>query len=105
MPVSWLHVSDFHFKGGDPYDRDLVLGALVRSVKKFREQGRWPDLIFATGDVAQSGKESEYQAATAFFDALCAAAGVDKKHLFVIPGNHDVDRDLAVGLARTLLSG
>lgn len=102
MTVSWLHVSDFHFKSGDPYDRDVVLGALVRSVKEFRERGRQPDLIFATGDVAHSGQESEYQAATPFFDALCASAGVKKQHLFVIPGNHDVDRTFGVGLARTL---
>jgi DNA repair exonuclease SbcCD nuclease subunit len=102
MTVSWLHVSDFHFKSGDPYDRDVVLGALINSVKWFRERGRQPDLLFATGDVAHSGQESEYQAATAFFDALCAAAGVEKRHLFVIPGNHDVDRTFGVGLARTL---
>jgi predicted phosphodiesterase len=102
MTVSWLHVSDFHFKSGDPYDRDVVLGALVNSVKWFREHGRQPDLLFATGDVAHSGQESEYQAATPFFDALCGAAGVEKHRLFVIPGNHDVDRPFGVGLARTL---
>lgn len=102
MKVSWLHVSDFHFKGGDPYDRDVVLRALVRSVREFREGGRQADLIFATGDVAFSGRKSEYEAATAFFDALLTAAAVDKQRLFVIPGNHDVDRDLGIGLARTL---
>jgi len=25
MSLTWLHVSDFHFKAGDPYDRDVVL--------------------------------------------------------------------------------
>ncbi len=102
MTASWLHVSDFHFKSGDPYDRDVVLRALVRSVAEFRRSGRQPDLIFATGDVAHSGQESEYQAAAVFFDALCAAAGVDKRRLYVIPGNHDIDRALGVGLARTI---
>ena len=58
MKLVWLHVSDFHFKGGDPYDRDVVLRALVRSVAEYRERGRQPDLIFATGDVAFSGKEA-----------------------------------------------
>jgi fido (protein-threonine AMPylation protein)/predicted phosphodiesterase len=101
MTASWLHVSDFHFKSGDPYDRDFVLRALVRSVAEFRKSGRQPDLIFATGDMAHSGQESEYQAATNFFDALCAAAGVDKRRLYVIPGNHDIDRALGIGLART----
>jgi predicted phosphodiesterase len=102
MSVTWLHVSDFHIRGGDAYDRDVVLRALVKSVQDFRERGRIPDVIFATGDIAHSGKAHEYDLATQFFDALLAAAGVDRRHLFVIPGNHDVDRELGVGLARTL---
>jgi hypothetical protein len=51
MNVTWLHVSDFHFRGGDSYDRDIVLRALVQSVKRFREDGRAPDVIFVTGDI------------------------------------------------------
>lgn len=104
MDLSWLHISDFHFKGGDPYDRDVVLRALVRSVQRYRDDGRKPDLIFATGDVAYSGKAGEYEVATAFFDALLAAAGTDRRHLFIVPGNHDVDRPQGAGLARTLAS-
>jgi hypothetical protein len=104
MQVTWLHVSDFHIRGGDSYDRDVVLRALVKSVQDFRERGRTPDLVFATGDIAHAGKAHEYDLATQFFDALIEAAGVDRRHLFVIPGNHDVDRDLGVGLARTLES-
>ncbi len=102
MKVTWLHVSDFHIRGGDPYDRDVVLRALVSSVKELREHGRVPDLIFATGDVAHAGKPGEYEIATEFFNALLDATGLDRRHLFVIPGNHDVDRDLGIGLARTL---
>jgi nucleoside phosphorylase/predicted phosphodiesterase len=103
MKATWLHVSDFHFKRGDPYDRDVVLKALVRSVERFRtEEGRQPDLIFATGDIADKGHPDEYPAATAFFDALLAAAGVEKRRLFVIPGNHDVDRTKGKFLQRTL---
>ena len=100
MQVTWLHVSDCHIRGGDSYDRDVVLRALVKSVQNFRERGRTPDVVFATGDIAHSGKTHEYDLATQFFDALIEAAGVDRRRLFVIPGNHDVDRDLSVGLAR-----
>jgi tetratricopeptide (TPR) repeat protein/predicted phosphodiesterase len=105
MAVAWLHVSDFHFKAGDSYDRDVVLSALIESVRRYREQeGRRPDLIFATGDIAHGGKPKEYESATVFFDALCKAAGVEKKYLFVVPGNHDVDRDAGFDLVRTLNS-
>lgn len=101
--VSWLHVSDFHFQAGNSYDRDTVLGALVTSVRRFREDdGRKPDLIFATGDVGQFGAAAEYDGAGAFFDALLAAAAVPKNRLFVVPGNHDVARGPGEDLLRTL---
>src|SRR5258708_8150425 len=99
MPPTWLHISDFHIRAGDPYDRDVVLRALVKSVEDRAEK---PDLIFATGDIAHSGKPPEYEIATQFFDKLLAAAKLDRDRLFVIPGNHDVDREEAAGLARTL---
>lgn len=102
MAVTWLHISDFHIRGGDPYHRDVVLSALVRSVAEYRARGRAPDVIFATGDIAHSGKAQEYEIASKFFDDLLSAAKLNKDRLFVIPGNHDVDRDLGVGLARTL---
>ncbi len=104
MTITWLHVSDFHFRAGDPYDRDVVLRALVKSVERFRKEGRKPDLIFATGDVAYSSKPDEYQLATKFFDDLLKAAGLTKEYLFVVPGNHDVDRSRCTGLVRTLES-
>src|SRR5271165_980571 len=103
MAVSWLHISDFHIKAGDSYDRNVVLGALVRSVAWYREQqGRQVDLIFATGDIANFGKAAEYEIATKFFDDLIRAAGIEKSRLFVIPGNHDVDRAIGKRLLRTL---
>ncbi|HTU47404.1 MAG TPA: metallophosphoesterase [Bryobacteraceae bacterium] len=100
MAVSWLHISDFHIKTGDPYDRKVVLDALVESVK-----GRPPiDLIFATGDIAHSGQASEYKIATQFFDNLLAAAHLSKDRLYVIPGNHDIDREVGENFIRTLAS-
>lgn len=94
MNLRCLHISDFHIRGGDSYDRDVVFGALVRSVERLREQeGRRPDLIFATGDIGQSGKLEEYAAATAFFDCLLDASKLTRRHLYVVPGNHDIDRD------------
>ena len=58
MKTTWLHVSDFHFRQGDTYDSAVVLKALVDSVNSFRENGHVPEFVFATGDIAYSGKES-----------------------------------------------
>ena len=102
MKLTWLHISDFHVRGGDPYDRDVVLRALVKSVARYRDQGRTPDVIFATGDIAHSGKPNEYEIAESFFNELLSETRLERDRLLLIPGNHDVNRDLGVGLARTL---
>lgn len=104
MSVTWLHVSDFHLSDKGPYNQNVILNALFSSVRRLRGEGHAPDLIFATGDIAQNGKATEYAYATEFFNALLDAAGVTKKELFIVPGNHDVDRRMGKGLARTLES-
>jgi len=105
MAVRWLHISDMHVRSDDSYDRIVVFRALVSSVKRFRvREGRAPDLIFATGDIAYSGKAEEYSVATEFFDELLEAAGLNRSQLYVLPGNHDVDRSVGRQLLRELPS-
>jgi hypothetical protein len=44
--------------------------------------------------VAFSGKPKEYQAAKEqFFQPLLDACGLNPDQLFIVPGNHDLDRD------------
>lgn len=105
MALRWIHLSDFHFDGKDPYERNTVLNALITEIRRRREQeGFQADVVFVTGDIAYSGQAKEYKAAGEFFDALLTAAGLDKPRLFIAPGNHDVDRSAGDGLARTLKS-
>ena len=100
--VTWLHISDLHLSLRGRYDQEVILRALVASVTQFREEGRVPDLIVVTGDIALGGKAEEYRQATLFFDDLLAAACLDKRRLFIVPGNHDVDRTVNEFLPRTL---
>lgn len=102
MSLTWLHVSDFHIRADESPDRQALLGTLAHSVRWYRTKKRYvPDLMFVTGDVAFSGKPAEYEAATRWLDELVNAAGLTRRELFVIPGNHDVDRARALGLVRT----
>ncbi|MBV5289041.1 SUMF1/EgtB/PvdO family nonheme iron enzyme [Pelodictyon phaeoclathratiforme] len=103
MALTWLHVSDFHLSDKGPYSQEVILRSLVSSVRQFREKGEQvPDLIFATGDIAQNGKAKEYDAATIFCDDLLEAAGLNRDRLFIIPGNHDVDRKMGKWSHRNL---
>lgn len=100
--LNWLHISDLHIKAPDDYQRDRVLNALIESLPALIKRYGQPDILFVTGDIAFSGKDAEYVQASRFLDKLLAATNLEKKDLFIIPGNHDVDRSKGKGLARTI---
>ena len=98
--MTWLHLSDLHFRlppaySGDllPYDANVVLRALQDdTAQRIQEDGLHPDFIAVTGDIAFSGKAKEYDLARVFLDDLLKTTGLSKGRLFLVPGNHDVDR-------------
>jgi 3',5'-cyclic AMP phosphodiesterase CpdA len=93
--LTWLHISDLHFRASQTYNANVVLRALLRDIaERIQADGLRPDFIAATGDVAFSGQPDEYKLAREFFETLLAATGVPRDRLFVVPGNHDVSRSL-----------
>jgi predicted MPP superfamily phosphohydrolase len=95
--IGWLHLSDLHVrtgKKGEAFSADLVTDSLVRDLPNLLSRaGVAPDIVFFTGDVAFSGKPSEYQKAESILDRVRSALPKPAS-FFVVPGNHDVDREL-----------
>jgi predicted phosphodiesterase len=95
--ITWLHLSDWHQEGRD-FDRQVVRDALIQDIRE-REKEISPDLakidfIVFSGDLAFSGKKEEYEAARKeFFDTVLEATGLGRHRLFIVPGNHDLDRE------------
>lgn len=88
-----LHLSDIHITGPS----DLVFSRTAKMVACVapRLGGVSRLIIVATGDIAFSGKQTEYNAALDFFAALQSQfekAG-HKTDLALCPGNHDCDFD------------
>ncbi len=107
--ITWLHLSDLHFRVGSEYESNIVLDALLKDVSRLsHENSLSPDFIVVTGDIAFSGNPAEYKQACRFFDGLLNAVSLPKSRLLVVPGNHDVDRSalssdpLSVGVASIL---
>lgn len=92
--VRILHLSDFHFSQDTALDADAVLRGIGDVIKQFVSEGRVPDIIALTGDVAFSGKTAEYALARQWIEQqlLTALPGFDPANLLIVPGNHDVDR-------------
>ncbi len=95
-----LHLSDIHFKHtvcGTPHiDPDTPYrNALIRDVGEMRTSiGSPVDAILVTGDIAYSGNEKEYATAIEWLKSLADVSGCAIERIFVVPGNHDVDRDV-----------
>lgn len=94
--LTWLHVSDLHFGHGDAhyrFDQSGVTTAILRNAESMAKRIGPPDLIFVTGDIAFSGQPAQYQQAKEWLERLRSAVGGTPR-VFLVPGNHDVDRKL-----------
>jgi predicted MPP superfamily phosphohydrolase len=98
VSLSWIHLSDLHFghgRGVEPHiDRQQVLGRLLDDVALCRSELGSPDYVFATGDFAHAGKQSQLEEARSWLVELTRRLDLGLDRVFVVPGNHDVDRDL-----------
>lgn len=102
----FVHLSDIHFKrssvGAHDVDRDLRTELVQDARQLTRELGK-PSGVLVTGDIAFSGNESEYKHASAWLGTLCEAIDCEAQKVYVVPGNHDVDRKKASGPVVRLL--
>jgi Calcineurin-like phosphoesterase/GTPase-associated adaptor domain len=94
MSLRLLHLSDIHFGGyGPEWDEDEdQREQLLEDVRGLVAEGGRIDGILVGGDVAHSGQPEEYARARDWLDALVQACGCPAENVWVVPGNHDVDR-------------
>ena len=102
--ITWLHLSDLHAcrpKSG--WNAKRVLESLRTDLQRMnRDHGLRPDLIFSTGDAAyghinnQRGEaiSDQFREAEDFLNEVRESFSpiVPKRNLFLVPGNHDVNR-------------
>lgn len=98
LVLAFIHLSDIHFRNysGDPYDVDQDLrDELLRDISNcYNKHVHRVDGILICGDIAFSGKESEYDAASNFLNNIFGLLQLDKSRVFCVPGNHDVDQSV-----------
>jgi predicted MPP superfamily phosphohydrolase len=103
-PVLLLHIADIHFRSPDCLNPDLdpdrpYRTRLIQDVRSRVSELGPVGAILIGGDIAFKGAPEEYQVAMAWITELAAVAGCPLERVFVVPGNHDVDRGL---ILRTL---
>ncbi|MCX7258596.1 MAG: metallophosphoesterase [Polaromonas sp.] len=92
-----LHLSDIHFRSPDcenpATDRNQPYRTLLAqdAVELCREGGS-VDAILVGGDIAFKGDRAEYKVARAWLLDLAHQCGCSPEGIYVVPGNHDIDR-------------
>jgi tetratricopeptide (TPR) repeat protein len=117
---TWLHLSDLHLgpasaaegaPEGSPVPGEAPAGVLAALRHDILERAARPggsvDALAVTGDVVSAGSRDECAAARRWLVELGRALGLGADRIFLVAGNHDVDRVAAArneGLELRLLA-
>ena len=101
--LTWLHLSDLHACSRDNWDSKRVTDTLIADLRRVeKEHSLCPDFIFFTGDAAWGNDPTakapfgdQFIIAHNFFEKVRTAFSreVPQRRLYIVPGNHDIDRD------------
>jgi 3',5'-cyclic AMP phosphodiesterase CpdA len=93
--LTWLHLSDLHFRGAETsVDRARFESMLLDMKECCSAECLELDAVFFTGDVVFSGQKEQYDGVGKWLDEILDVCGMTGRRdkLFIVPGNHDVDR-------------
>jgi len=98
LKAIFVHLSDIHFgqekNGGDVVVNDDAKQRLIDDARdEVAKLGERASGVIVTGDIAYSGKESEYRTAARWLGELTDAIGCERINVQMVPGNHDIDRE------------
>lgn len=86
MKIRWIHFSDLHLGNDSAVDTRLMRRKLPKYIAGLNQAF---DYAFCSGDVKQWN--ANYNSAPDYFRKLCNAVHTPLDHLFIVPGNHDVN--------------
>jgi hypothetical protein len=108
---SILHITDLHRAKSDPISNSELLSALISDRERYERENppiRAPDAIVVSGDLIQgvglnvpdfeNELSAQYDVAHEFLVSLTEwFLGGDRSRVVIVPGNHDIDWNIAFG--------
>ena len=102
-----LLLSDIHFIHCEDDENEYrsLETAFIEAMDDIRDDGGVNQILIC-GDVANRGKAEEYEKAEAFIKDIFEHLDCDERQtqLYVVPGNHDIDRDVNKASRRSFRS-
>lgn len=90
--INWLHISDLHL-GSEGTITNIMRDELPIYLKRL---GVKCDYVFCTGDIRTANVNPHLftDDMAAYLISICEAVQTSVDRLYIVPGNHDVDRDV-----------
>ena len=94
MPIRILHLSDIHLTPSKLPDFSEVFNALRERLNEIIKSSGPPDLLVFSGDVVQAGANADDFdfAREKFIEPLIGIAKINRSDVYIVPGNHDIDK-------------
>lgn len=101
-----LQISDIHWTKRKHWNDDFpgMKSRFLVDIQEYIDAGNEIDYIFICGDIAYKGIADEYNKALDYIDKVCDIIGRTREEVFVVPGNHDLNRKAAGNQIRELLN-
>lgn len=100
-----LQISDIHWTKRRHWNEDFagMKSKFLEDIKEYIEADNEIDYIFICGDIAFKGIKEEYDKALAYIDKICEKVNCTREEVFVVPGNHDLNRNAEGSQVREML--
>lgn len=100
-----LQISDIHWTKRKHWDADFpgMKARFLVDIKEYIEAGNEIDYVFVCGDIAFKGIKEEYEKALAYIDDICEIIGRTREDVFIVPGNHDLNRNASGHQTREMI--
>ena len=93
MKLTFLHISDLHYRPNWPEENDLVCQRFFEDLKTQILAFENPYLVFS-GDIVLAGSNADFYSQFDKAFATCLdTIGLPKNRRICVPGNHDVSRE------------
>lgn len=101
-----LQISDIHWLAIPNVmdDYNLMRREFLDDIESFCENGKGKfDHLLICGDIAFSGEKEQYSKAKTYIDNICTKIKLKKSEVYVVPGNHDKQRNAGKPALRNLI--
>lgn len=101
-----LQISDIHWTKRRSWNADFkgMKATFLKEMEDYRDADGRIDYVFICGDIAFKGAKDQYDEAQNYIKKICDIFGLKDENVYVVPGNHDVNRKSEGAAERELIN-